>query len=68
MRAEGEILFFIFIFQDCIVVGEGWLKLYLFAANHLYLVNKEYFFIFLMYYEKKQMLCGKIRRALKELI
>ena len=29
------------------------MKLYLFAANHLYLVDKEYFFIIPMYYEKR---------------
>ena len=33
-----------FFFQDYKEIGDGWLKLYLFAANHLYLVNKEYFF------------------------
>ena len=39
----------IFIFCK---LGDGWLKLYLFPANHLYLVNKDYFFIILMYHEK----------------
>ena len=50
MRAGDEILFF--IFQDYTEIGDGWLKFYLFAANHLYLVDKEYFFIIPMYYEK----------------
>ena len=50
MRAGDEILFF--IFQDYTEIGDGWLKFYLFAANHLYLVDKEYFFIIPVYYEK----------------
>ena len=54
---------FFFIFQDCIEIGHGWLKLYLFAANHLYLVNKEYFFIIPMYYDQCIII---IRLALKE--
>ena len=36
------------------------------SANHLYLVNKEYFFIIPMYYKKKKRLCVIIRIALKE--
>ena len=43
MKEGGEILFF--IFQDYTEIGDGWLKLYLFVANHLYLVDKEDFFI-----------------------
>ena len=56
---------FFFCFQDCTEIGDGWLKLYLFAANHLYLVNKEYFFIIPMYYEKKKK-CVIIRIASEE--
>ena len=37
--------FYFFIFQDYTDIGDVWLKLYLFAANYLYLVDKEYFFI-----------------------
>ena len=46
-------IFFFFFVQDYTEIGNGWLKLYLFAANHLYLVAKEYVFIIPMYYEKK---------------
>ena len=65
MGAGGEILFF--IFPDYTEIGDGWLKFILISANHMYLVNREYFFIFPMHYEKKkQMLCVIIRTALKE--
>ena len=41
-------------------IGDGWLKLYLLAANHLYLVDKEYFFIIpmYMYYGKTNVVCS----------
>ena len=47
-----------FIFQDYTEIRVGRLKLHLFAANHLYLVNKEYFFIIPMYYEKTNVVCN----------
>ena len=56
MREGDEILFF--IFQDYTEIGDGWLKLYLFAANPLYLVDKEYFFLIVMYYEKTNVVCN----------
>ena len=43
--------FYFLFFQDCTEIGDGWLKLYLFAANHLYLATKEYFFTIPMYCE-----------------
>ena len=41
-----------FIFPDCTEIGDGWLKFILISANHMYFVNREYFFIIPMYYEK----------------
>ena len=58
-------LFFYFL-PDYTEIGDGWLKFILISANHMYLVNREYFFISQMYSEKKQMLCVIIRIALKE--
>ena len=60
----AESLFF--IFPDYTEIGDGWLKFIYISANHMYLVNREYFYIIPMYYEKKQMLCVIIRIALKE--
>ena len=51
MGAEGDILFF--IFPNYTEIGDGWLKFILISANHMYLVNREYFFIIPMYYVKK---------------
>ena len=64
MGAGGESLFF--IFPDYTEIGDGWLKFIYISANHMYLMNREYFYIIPMCYEKKQMLCVIIRIALKE--
>ena len=40
-KMRAGVKFYFFIFQDCAEIEDGWLKLYLLATNHLYLVNKE---------------------------
>ena len=44
--------FLFFNFPDYTEIGDGWLKFILISANHMYLVNRENFFIIPMYYEK----------------
>ena len=52
----GEILFF--IFPDYTEIGAGWLKFILISANHMYLVNREYFFIIPVHFENKKQTNG----------
>ena len=52
MGAGDEILFF--IFPDYTEIGDGWLKFIVISANHMYFVNREYFFIIPTYYEKNK--------------
>ena len=62
--------FLFFIFPDYTEIGDGWLKIILISANHLYLVNKECFFIIPMYYEKTNGVCNNqnsLERAIIEL-
>ena len=56
MGAGGEILFF--IFPDYTEIGRWVAEIILISANHLYLVNKEYFFIIPKYYEKTNGVCN----------
>ena len=58
MGAWGEILFFIFYFSGLHRNWRSVAEIILISANHLYLVNKEYFFIIPMYYEKTNGVCN----------